>query len=350
MTQDQTHHSSTVAALEVGYDVLLEKPMATSLSDCVDLVQVAERTDQLLQVCHVLRYTPFFSTLHEILASGRLGEIISVEHCENLVYWHMAHSYVRGPWRNLAMASPMILAKCCHDLDLLVWNMGRGVERLHSFGSLSHFRPENAPPGATARCTDGCPAGPQCPYDARRIYLDPDNVGWPATVISEYPDLDSRRRALESGPFGRCVYASDNDVVDHQSVAMEFEGGATVVLVMQGHSHEEERTMRYDGTRATLRGRFTYLGGRIEIHDHLTGRQEELVISPSASGHGGGDYGVVRAFLRALRGEERALTIARGALESHLLAFAAEESRLNGTVVRMDDFRQPAEAGSRSHP
>ncbi len=353
MTQDQTHHPSTMAALDVGYDVLLEKPMAERLAHVVELVQTAERKGKLLQVCHVLRYTPFFSTLHDIVASGRLGEIISVEHRENVVYWHMAHSFVRGNWRNFATSSPMILAKCCHDLDILYWNMGRHVEKLQSFGSLIHYKPENAPAGATQRCTDGCPAAEDCPWDARRIYLIPNYTGWPISVISEDTSLPARQRALETGPYGRCVYHCDNDVVDTQTVNMQFGGqpatgsghGATVVLFMQGHSYEESRTMRYEGTRASLRAKFDYHNGWIEIHDHLTSRMEQVEIPAPPSGHGGGDFGVVRSFVAAVRGEGDALTSARESLESHLLAFAAEESRLNSMVVDMAGFRRMAESG-----
>jgi len=343
MTQDQTHYRSTLAAFDAGYDVLLEKPMAERLSHVVELVQAAERKGKLLQVCHVLRFSPFFSKLHEILDSGRLGEIITVEHRENVVYWHMAHSYVRGNWRNFATSSPMILAKCCHDLDVLTWNLGRKAEKLQSFGSLIHYRPENAPAGATLRCTDGCPVAEQCPWDARKLYLVPNYTGWPISVISEDTSLEARQRALETGPYGRCVYHCDNDVVDTQTVNMQFEGGTTVALFMHGHSNEESRTMRYDGTRATLRGKFDYHKGWIEIHDHLTSRIEQVEIPASASGHGGGDFGVVRSFLRAMHGEEDALTSGRESLESHLMAFAAEESRLQSTVVQMSDFRRSAE-------
>jgi predicted dehydrogenase len=345
MTMDQTHYPSTIAALEAGYDVLLEKPMASRLEDNVHLVQTAERTGRLLQVCHVLRYTPFFSKLHHILASGRLGDIVTVEHRENVVFWHMAHSFVRGNWRNVAEAAPMILAKCCHDLDLLYWNLGEKVKRLQSFGSLIHFRPENAPEGATLRCTDGCPAAEECPFDARRIYLDPDYAGWPVTAITEDLSPEGRLRALETGPYGRCVYHSDNDVVNHQTVNLEFENGTTVVLFMHGHSCEESRTMRYDGTRGSLRGKFTYdaSGWSIEIYDHLTNQLEVVEFPSSEGGHGGGDFGVVGAFVRALRGEVESLTPAREALESHLLAFAAEESRVTSTVIDMDDFRRRAE-------
>ncbi|HEX8684010.1 MAG TPA: Gfo/Idh/MocA family oxidoreductase [Ardenticatenaceae bacterium] len=347
MTQDQHHYAPALAALDLGYDVLLEKPMSPHLEENVALVQAAERSGRLLQVCHVLRYAPFFATLHEILASGRLGEIVTVEHRENVVYWHMAHSYVRGNWRSAALSSPMILAKCCHDLDILQWNLGGRARRLHSFGSLIHFRPEQMPPGATLRCTDGCPAGPICPFDARRLYLDPQRLGqWPLLAISDEQTPEALRHALETGPYGRCVYRCDNDVVDHQTVNIEWDNGATVLLAMHGHAHEEGRTMRYDGTRATLRGSFLKSRTEIEIHDHLTGRTEMVPIPPAHTGHGGGDFGVVRAFLRAVRGHEPALTTAREALESHLLAFAAEASRLTGAVVNMDEFRRDAEASS----
>jgi predicted dehydrogenase len=341
-TLDRMHIEPTVAALEAGYDVLLEKPMATALADCVRLVQTAEHAGRLLQICHVLRYTAFFSTLHDIVTSGRLGDIITVEHRENVAYWHMAHSYVRGNWRDSQVESPMILAKCCHDLDILYWNLGP-CARLNSFGSLIHFRAENAPAGAPLRCTDGCPAADDCPWYAPSLYLH-DYTGWPVSVISEDASLDARRRALETGPYGRCVYRCDNDVVDHQTVNMEFENGASVVLVMHGHSHREGRTMRYDGTRATLRGQFYMEQPEIQIHDHLSNKVETIHPSIAFEGHGGGDAGIMAAFARAVRDPAHALTTGRESLESHLMAFAAEQARVNGAIVSMDGFRRQAEA------
>jgi len=341
-TLDRLHLAPTVAALEAGYDVLLEKPMATTLPDCVRLVQTAERTGRLLQICHVLRYTPFFSTLHEIIASGRLGDVVTVEHRENVVYWHMAHSFVRGNWRNSKLESPMILAKCCHDMDILYWNLGP-CARLGSFGSLLHFRAENAPPGAPERCTEGCPAADDCAWYAPRLYLS-DYTEWPVSVISEDTDLEARRRALETGPYGRCVYRCDNDVVDHQTVNMEMESGASVVLVMHGHAHEEARTMRYDGTRATLRAKFAYgLDDAIEVHDHLTDRVERITPQAGDSDHGGGDEGIMAGFVRAVRDPSTALTTARASLESHLMAFAAEQARVEGTIVEMNAYRAATE-------
>ncbi len=346
-TQDALHIASTLALLDQGYHVLLEKPMATSPADCMALTLAAERADRVLQICHVLRFTSFFSKLHEIIASDRLGDIITVEHRENVVYWHMAHSFVRGSWRNTAESNPMILAKCCHDLDILYWNLG-AARKLSSFGSLIHFRPENAPAGAPARCTDGCPAADECPYYAPRLYMREELTGWPVSVLSVDTSLPARQRALETGPYGRCVYHCDNDVVDHQIVGMELETGASVTLFMQGHSNEECRTMRYDGTRATLRAKFAYSTGEIEIHDHLTGRIEK--IEPEMGvGHGGGDEGLVSSFVHSLRsGQPQTLTSARSSLESHLMAFAAEKSRHENVIVSLPNYRAAWEQAVRA--
>jgi len=181
-----------------------------------------------------------------------------------------------------------------------------------------------------------------CPFHAPRLYLT-DYTGWPVSVISEDLSLEARRRALEAGPYGRCVYRCDNDVVDHQTVNVEFESGATGVLFMHGHSHKESRTMRYDGTRATLRGKLGYgTGSAIEIHDHVTGRVERIDFQAEPGGHGGGDAGVMAAFVKALHDPGPTLTTARESLESHLMAFAAEEARVNGGIVYMDDFHRRA--------
>ena len=344
MTQDQLHYASSLAALEVGYDMLLEKPMTNTLAETVELVQTAERNGRYLQICHVLRYTPFFKTVNDILRSGRLGEIMTVEHRENVAFWHMAHSFVRGNWRNQETSSPMILAKCCHDLDILYWNMGQPVKKLQSFGSLRHFRPENAPAGATLRCKDGCPV--DCKWDARKFYLDMDRVNVVTRALGTDLSEAGRMKALQEGWYGRCVYHCDNDVVDSQTVNMAFEDGTTVTLTMHGHSHDEARSMRYDGTRATLRGYFSYGRDMLEIRDHHTGETEHVPIPEATSGHGGGDDGIVNSFVQALRGEGAVFTTARESLESHLMAFAAEASRLHDVVVDMDAFRQRAEEGN----
>lgn len=363
-TPDRLHVPPAVAALEAGYDVLLEKPMANTLPECVALVHAAQRTGRSLQVCHVLRYSDFFNQVYRIVQSGRLGDLVTVEQRENVAYYHMAHSFVRGNWRRQDESSPMILAKCCHDLDLLTWIVGERFTRLSSVGSLRHFRADRAPrPDIPLRCTDGCPIEAECPFSAPGIYLERrpwrsiaqgvDSVpyydfsverGWPASVLA-HGDMRPEviRHALETGPYGRCVYHCDNDVVDHQVVSMQSESGISVTLTMHGHSHEEGRTLRLDGTRATLEGRFNHSQNVIMVHDHLTGRTETVYPLGTHIVHGGGDAGLMQAFVRGLReGIRSPLTSAEAALDSHLLAFAAEQARLDGTVIDLAAYRAAA--------
>ena len=385
-TQDDMHHDSAVAAMRAGYDMLLEKPIAPTLSETMNIIQTAEETGRLLMVCHVLRYTDFFQKVHEILNSGTLGQIINISHSENVSYFHMAHSYVRGNWRNLTVSAPMILAKCCHDLDLLYWFLGEKCTHLSSFGNLRHFKVENAPEGAPERCTDGCPASETCPFYAPRIYIDSVPIkqavarskylpyrllgkltlnhpiisgeiakvipslrnlteysGWPRSTITEQPQNDKAvLEALKTGPYGRCVYHCDNNVVDHQVVSMIFPSGITATLTMHGHSHQEGRTLRVDGSRATLLGKFSYSQAWIEIHVHSTSQVDHYRFPSEVdrtSGHGGGDFGLMHRFAQALQGEKPPLTNAQDSLESHLMAFAAEAARLGDKTVDMRDFR-----------
>jgi predicted dehydrogenase len=328
---DRTHHRHVLGALKAGYHVLAEKPMAASLAQCVELVDASARSPASLHIGHVLRFTPFFQTLREVIQSGRLGDIVTVEHRENVRSWHMAHSYVRGNWGRGEIATPMIVAKCCHDFDILHWNLGSPVTRISSVGSLFEFHPERAPEGATARCTDPCPVL-DCPYDARRIYLDPAMQGWPIHVITDDLSQEGRLEALQEGPYGRCAYRAESNVVDHQIVTMELESGTSVALIMHGHSHDESRTMRYDGTRATLRGFF----GRqqsITVIDHVSGKPEEIPIGTGVGGHGGGDAGIMEAFLATVETGAPPATPAAESLESHFLAFLAEEARKSGAVI-----------------
>ncbi len=346
-SNDTTHYASTMAAIEAGYQVLTEKPAATSPEQCVSLALAAERRGADVWVCHELRNTNYFKTVRDIVRSGRLGEVVHVGHRENVSYWHMAHSFVRGNWSNRTSSGPMILTKCCHDFDILSWILGVRVERLSSFGSLAHYRPDRAPrQDVPERCTDGCPVQEECPFYAPRLYL-----GERMELLAGAVSLDTSRagvtRALESGPYGRCVYRVGNDVVDHQVVNMEAEGGLTVTLTMHGHSHVEGRTMRYDGSRATLIGDFSGPDPEIVVHDHRTETGER--IAPFAGGgHGGGDEGLMAAFVRAVRdGDQSGLSTVREALPSHLLAFAAEESRLNGgAAVEMDEYLRRVESAA----
>jgi predicted dehydrogenase len=338
-TMDRAHHPSTLAFLAAGYDVLLEKPMATTPRECVELARAAERRGRILQIGHVLRYAPFFRAIHDLLRSGRLGEIVALDWHENLAHWHFAHGFVRGNWADTGRTGPMILTKCCHDLDLLVWYLGRRCERLASFGSLTHFRPDRVGPEIPARCTDGCPIAEECPYYAPRVYLQPELRSEAFHALS--PDMSPAgiRRALETGPYGRCVYRCDNTAVDHQVVLMRFAGGLAVSLTMQGASHEGGRTVRIDGTRATLLG--NQARNELIVADHLHETSETIRPPEGVGGHDGGDEGIMRAFVAALRGDDpEVLTAARESVASHFLAFAAEEARLSGEVVALDAYER----------
>ncbi len=383
-TQDWQHTAPTLAALRAGYHVLLEKPMATTAEECRRLVQVSEEMDRQLHICHVLRYTGHFRKIREVVRSGMLGDIVDVSQRENVGWWHMAHSYVRGNWRNSDQSSPMILAKCVHDLDILPWMLDRRCERLSSVGSLIHFRAENAPEGAPMRCTDGCPAADTCPYYAPWIYHDlvplwrsivegakgfeqaavaaylnsPDLVRaagnvvpllrqmtefreWPVSVLSEDPTPENIMEKLRTGPYGRCVYHCDNNVVDHQVVSMEYAGGLSVTLTMHGHSHTEHRSTRIEGSRGRLQAYFGIGGSSVTVDEHRS--DQHTVYDTSGGhdvGHGGGDFGLMAAFLDSLRSgsNAEAARTAREALESHLTAFAAERARLDKVVVERAGF------------
>lgn len=339
-TMDRTHHPSTLALLAAGYDTLLEKPIATTPQECLEIVRAAEAAGRLLQIAHVLRYAPFFRTVRDIVASGRLGQVVSVDWRENLVYWHFAHSYVRGNWANTGRAGPMILTKCCHDLDLLVWLFGR-CERLSSSGSLSHFTAAAVGPEIPGRCTDGCPIAETCLFYAPRMYLDrlrenPRSFAVAAITLDRTPE--GVMRALETGPYGRCVYRCDNDAVDHQVVLMRFAGGLAVTLTMQGASHAEGRTVRIDGMRATLLANESR--GELAIHEHGAAKPEIMRVPHGVGGHGGGDEGLMNAFVAAVRGDRAGvLTSVRESVESHLLAFASERARAGGMEIEMDAYR-----------
>jgi predicted dehydrogenase len=335
-TMDRTHHPSTLALLRVGYDVLLEKPMGVSAAECVELVQTAARLGRILQICHVLRYAPFFRTVYDIVSSGRLGDIVSFQWNENLVYWHFAHSFVRGRWANSDTSAPMILTKCCHDLDLLVWMLGR-PRSVMSSGSLTHFRPGHVSPDIPERCTDGCPIERECPYYAPRIYIERNPGNWARDPISLDHSPEALRRGLEVGPYGRCVFRSTNNVVDHQVVVLGFENGLSATLTMQGNSYVEGRTLRIDGMRTSLFGNEPR--NELQLHDHRSGQSEILHPSNVSGGHGGGDAGVMHAFLEAVSNRDAGvLTSAADSLLSHLLAFAAEEARTTQRVVQYDEF------------
>ncbi|MCO5992851.1 Gfo/Idh/MocA family protein [Actinoallomurus rhizosphaericola] len=340
-TQDRQHTGPAVRLADLGYHILLEKPMATEEAEAAAIADAAERNRIMLAVCHVLRYTPYTRVLKDVLDSGRIGRLVSVQHLEPVGWWHQAHSFVRGNWRRSDTSAPMLLTKSCHDIDWLMYLFGRSPQRVGSFGGLSHFRPEDAPPGAADRCLD-CGVESTCPYSAKRLYLeclgDPARQFWPLSAVTDDHTEEGVLRALRTGPYGRCVYACDNDVVDHQVVTMEFGDGATCSFTMSAFTPMEHRRTRLLGTHGFLDGD----GTTIRLVDFRTGTEEVLDTSTTAGasaadGHGGGDQGLVEAFLNAVAtGDAAALkSDAATSLASHRVVWAAERARLSGSVVSL---------------
>lgn len=338
-TQDRQHVPQAIAALRRGYDILMEKPISPEMEDLRKIVQVARECQRKVLVCHVLRYTPFFGKIKDIIDAGTIGEVVAIQTIENVGYWHQAHSFVRGNWRNDQTTSPMIMQKCCHDLDYLVWLSGQRCERVSSFGSLKLFRPECAPEGAAPRCMDGCKAKESCPFDAEKIYMTDEKLGvlhghkgWPLDVLALDPTEESIREAIQTGPYGRCVYHCDNNVVDHQVVSMQMENGATLTLTMCAFTTAGSRAMTIMGTEGDIRAdmsentiRVCRFGGVSEVIDVTK-------IADDFSGHGGGDKQLVAQFIDIVGGKEpdSKVTTLEASVESHLVALAAEESRRNG--------------------
>jgi predicted dehydrogenase len=339
-TQDTMHVEPAVAFADLGYHLLLEKPMATTEQDCRLIVDAVTRNHVLFAVGHVMRYTPYTKALKAIVDDGRLGDIVSIQHLEPIGYWHYAHSYVRGNWRRESGSSFALMTKSCHDIDWLRYITGRRCTRVSSFGGLAHFRPENKPKGAAERCID-CPdeIESQCPYSAKRIYFRALEQGrrWPIFIVTDDRSTAGLDHALRDGPYGRCVYTSDNDVVDHQVVSMEFEGGVTANFTMTAFSPMAHRKTRIFGTRGYLDGD----GETISVYDFLTERTETIHASgggPDAgTGHGGGDAGAMDAFAAAVARQDPSMILSGPAetLDSHLVVFAAERARREGRVVTL---------------
>ncbi|RMB81795.1 Gfo/Idh/MocA family protein [Streptomyces shenzhenensis] len=351
-TQDREHTEPAVALADLGHHILLEKPMATSEAEATAIAEAARRNGILLAVCHVLRYTPYTRFLKRLLDDGRIGDVVSVQHLEPVGWWHQAHSFVRGNWRRQDTSAPMLLTKSCHDIDWLVHLFGQPPRRVSSFGGLTHFRPESAPAGAAARCAD-CAVEAGCPYSAERLYLgclgDPEREFWPLSAVTDDHTEAGVREALRTGPYGRCVYACDNDVVDHQVVAMEFPSGATCSFTMSAFTPMEQRRTRILGTHGFLDGD----GETLRLVDFRDG--SERVVGPytrvpdphseaaaqagpsARDGHGGGDEALTEAFLAAVATGDASLLLSDAAesLATHRVVWAAERARTTGTVVEL---------------
>ncbi len=341
-TQDALHVEPLVAFADLKYNILLEKPMAPDEEGCRTIVEAVKKNDIIFSVCHVLRYTAYTRQLKKVLDEKRIGEIVSIQHLEPVGYWHQAHSFVRGNWRNEKESTFMLLAKSCHDMDWMRYIVGKKTEKVSSFGSLRHFCKSEQPEGAADRCLE-CPTAIEatCPYSAKKIYygfLNKGLTGWPTDVLTPEVTPTSLQKALEAGQYGRCVYACDNDVVDNQVVNMQFEDGSTGAFTMTAFTPSGGRHTTICGTKGQIIGDSRF----IKIYDFLTDTTEEIDTTKNddsvLAGHGGGDGGIMDNFIQAVAENNKnvILTGPETSLETHLMAFAGERSRHNGSVEKIE--------------
>ena len=332
-TLDDDHAAPALQALALGYHILLEKPMSNTEEECRAIEAAAAAAGKTMAVCHVLRYTPFYQTLKGLIEQGEIGQVCAISQIENVAYWHQAHSFVRGNWRNSKETSPMLLQKSCHDMAILLWLTNQNCIKVSSFGSLLHFTPENAPVGAPRHCLDGCPHSETCPYYAPKIYLT-GSTEWPVDVLTTDLTPEGITKALQEGPYGRCVYYCDNDVVDRQAVSLEFDGGAVGTFIMTAFTAEHGRQLKIMGTKGQIKADMA--AGAIVLQPF--GKEPQTIpldMGSETSGHGGGDFGLMRDFLRVLRDGGESRSSAKVSLQSHLICFAAERSRLEGRTIEL---------------
>ena len=336
---DRSHYEQLLAFMRIGCPMVVEKPAVVEPRFCADLSRLAAEQGSRIILCHVLRYTPFFVTLKRLLDSGRIGKVISLNLQENIAWYHFAHSYVRGNWRNSALASPAILAKSVHDLDILYYLAGAPAGSIASMGRLNWFKAENAPAGAPDRCLSNCPHAVRCPWFAPDLYLT-DHTGWPTSTISDDPGLSARIRALEDGPYGRCVYRCDNDVVDNQDVLIQFKNDVSASFSMRALTYEKTRSIQIAGSEGEITGDLDT--GKLRVRGFLRGDEELIHLGPTAGGHNGGDAGlmghIARVFAQTSDTAEKTPSI-ESSLEGHWMAFAAEESRKTRMFVDLDAYR-----------
>ncbi len=338
-TMDRQHIEHAVPAIEKGYHVLLEKPISPELDECYKMQEIVKNSGSKVLVCHVLRYTKFFNTIKDIIKAGEIGDVVSITANENVAFWHQAHSFVRGNWGNSKKSSPMILQKCSHDMDILVWLTDKRCKSVSSFGSTHLFKEANAPKGSTNFCMAGCAEKENCIFDAEKIYITGEKTGFlhketfMADVLCENPTVEKLYDALKTGPYGRCVYRCDNDVVDHQVVNLLMEDDSTISFTMCAFTEDCYRYIHIMGTSGEIRAD---MNSNIITHTKFSKGSKVIDLNKlddDLKGHGGGDEGIVGDFLEMILSDkidsDRATTV-DSSIQSHRIALAAEKSRLNG--------------------
>ena len=341
-TMDRDHFEPAMMAIDLGYDLMLEKPITPTPEECIALTENAKKHGVRVVICTVLRYTPLFIKLKEIIDSGRIGRVMSINHEECVEFVHQSHSFVRGNWGNSERSSVMLLQKSCHDIDILQWLLGKKCKKVQSFGSLSYFTAENAPEGAPERCIEGCPVSDTCIYNSVKLYLESDS-NWfrsAATKLVKSTDEDVKKSLMESN-YGKCVFHCDNDVVDHQTVNMLFEDDVTVTFTMNAFN-TGGRYINIYGTKGEIRAALKG-DAPIRVYDIVSKETEEIPSSGTdgvLGGHGGGDAGIVRTLYSYMVGEYNGVSVPtiEESCYNHLITFAAEHARNTGTVVDVEEY------------
>lgn len=331
-TMDKYHREVSVSAMRAGYHMLLEKPMATSLADCVEIDLVRRETGRIVSVCHSLRYHAVYEEVRRIIRSGTIGEVVALDQLEAVEAIHQSHSFVRGNWGNEGRSTFMLLAKSCHDLDIIVDLIDRECVKVHSFGSLYYFRPENQPNGAPDRCVEGCPVEESCPYSALKVYIG--NTAWAQHAdFAGLSPMEARKKLLTS-PYGKCVFKTDNDVVDHQVVSMEFDGGVTATFTMTAFTPWGGRYLRVHGTKGYIEAKVDQR--TIDLYEFWEkNKHSRIEIAEEGGAHGGADSSVIKSLMDAVASGRPGLvrTSTSESLRSHAVVFAAERSRREGRQV-----------------
>jgi len=337
------HYAPAMMAIEKKYDILLEKPVSPEPSECKEIAEYANKNNVKIIVCHVLRYTRMFKILKDIIDSGKLGEIMSINHEECVGNVHQSHSFVRGNWGNSKRSSCMLLQKSCHDMDILQWLLGKQCKKVQSFGTLSYFKSENAPAGSPEYCIEGCPEADNCPYNAVKLYLDDKENDWFRTTSTREADPTDEmvEKALRTTQYGKCVYKCDNDVVDHQVVNLLFEDDVTITFTMAAFN-KGGRFIHIMGTGGELHAAIDG-DSPISIYDFKTGKTETIEMSAMdgiVGGHGGGDDGIIETLFEYINGvyTGKSVSSINDSCNNHLIVFAAEQSRLSDTVVDMEEY------------
>ena len=339
-TPDDLHYGPCMAALKMGYDVLLEKPISPSEQECRDILALTKKTGRIVAVCHVLRYAPYFVKLRELIQTGTIGEVVSMQHFEPIEHIHMSHSYVRGNWHDSKKTTPIILAKSCHDLDIIKWMLGKQSQKIQAFGNLKWFRKENAPAGSTPRCTDGCAVEGTCPYSALKIYYRNRQ----RTYVFDLPEEKEKQGDailyyLKTTNYGRCVYKMENDQCDHYVTNILFEDGVTASFSMEAFTPWGGRRTRIMGSMGFIEGDMN----KFTIYDFRTGTSKVFeskaldVENYKNEGHGGGDWRLVADWVQAVSRKDASLLTSTidASIESHVMCFDAEKSRKENKIVEI---------------